>query len=185
MKGIFIACLADRMQGRIKGGSSKHARRRRKKAWLRMLLRIRHKIDEVHKKMSTWLCRNHRVVLIPIFETARMSARRKPDGRSRRLNSKTARAMCTWAHYRFRERLKAKAELFPWCRVIECDEAYTSKTCGRCGQLHHKLGGNKTMRCPHPGCGYVADRDISAARNILLRFLTKRVGVLSKNPSAT
>ena len=142
-----------------------------------MLLRIRRKIDEIHKKMSTWLCRNHRVVLIPIFETARMSARRKPDGRSRRLNGKTAHAMCTWAYYRFRERLKGKAELFPWCRVIECDEAYTSKTCGRCGQLHHKLGGNKTMRCPHPGCGYVADRDISAARNILLRF-----GVLFEDP---
>ena len=24
------------------------------------------------------------------------------------------------------------------------------------------------MRCPHPGCGYVADRDISAARTPLL-----------------
>ena len=99
MKGIFIACLADRMQGRIKGGSSKLARPRRKKAWLRMLSRICHKIDEVHNIMSTWLCRNYRVVLIPTFETARMSARQQPDGRSRRLNGKTAHAMCTWAAF--------------------------------------------------------------------------------------
>ena len=73
-------------------------------------------------------------------------------------NSKTVRGMCTWAHFRFRERLKAKAELFPWCNVIECDEVYTSKTCGRCGRINENLGSNKTMRCPHAGCGYVADR---------------------------
>ena len=84
--------------------------------------------------------------------------------------------MCNWAHYRFRQLLLAKAELFPWCTLLVCDEAYTSKTCGECGELHAKLGAAKTFRCPHPGCGYKADRDVSAARNILLRYLTREVG---------
>jgi putative transposase len=80
--------------------------------------------------------------------------------------------MATWAHYRFRQTLKAKSELFPWVTVVECDEAYTSKTCPRCGKLNHKLGGKEVFVCPHDGCGYVASRDGSAARNILLRYLT-------------
>ena len=67
-------------------------------------------------------------------------------------------------------KLLAKAELYPACRVIVCDEAYTSKTCGQCGAINRKLGGSKVFRCKP--CGYTADRDASAARNILLRYLT-------------
>ena len=40
----------------------------------------------------------------------------------------------------------------------------------QCGEIHHNLGSNKTFKCPW--CDYEADRDISAARNILLRYLT-------------
>jgi hypothetical protein len=65
------------------------------------------------------------------------------------------------------------AELYSWCTVVECDEAYTSKTCGKCGKTHAKLGSNKTFKCPK--CDHEADRDISAARNILLRYLTLEI----------
>ncbi len=34
------------------------------------------------------------------------------------------------------------------CEVIICSEAYTSKTCGNCGFLHSKLGGNREYECP-------------------------------------
>ncbi len=105
------------------------------------------------------------MVLIPVFETSRMVSRG-----GRKINSKTCRNMLTWSHYAFRALLKAKAELYPWVMDIECNEAYTSKTCGGCGVLNHKLGGSKTFRCT--SCGYIADRDINAARNILVRFLS-------------
>ena len=39
--------------------------------------------------------------------------------------------MTNWAHFRFRQTLKAKAELYPGVTVVECTEEYTSKTCGR------------------------------------------------------
>jgi len=52
-------------------------------------------------------------------------------------------------------------------RVVECDEPYTSKTRGCCGEINTKLGDAKTFKC-----GYVADRDINGARNILLRYLS-------------
>ena len=169
MKQLFQLChLADRLQGRIKQAKGTK-RRRRRLAWLRLLERIRNMVNESHKKLATFLCENYRIVLIPKFETQRMVRRR-----DRKLNSKTARGMCTWAHFRFRQRLNEKAELYPWCKVIECDEAFTSKTCGGCGHIHAKLGSSKTFICPK--CGYEADRDGSASRNILLRYLTKNFG---------
>jgi putative transposase len=169
MASLFQECYAaDRLQGRMGTASTKTKRRRRRRAWLRKLVRIQDKIGEVHKKMAAWLCDNYRVVLIPKFETQQMVKR------GSKLHSKTARGMCTWAHFRFRQRLLSRAELSPWCRVIVCDEAYTSKTCGRCGKINYKLGANKTFTCTT--CGYEADRDASAARNILLRYLTREIG---------
>jgi len=42
------------------------------RAYLRLLLRLRYKIDEAHRKLATYLCRNVRIVLLPKFETSRM-----------------------------------------------------------------------------------------------------------------
>jgi putative transposase len=41
----------------------------------------------------------------------------------------------------------------------------TSQNCSNCGQTVVKSLSTRTHRCPH--CGYVADRDENAARNIL------------------
>ncbi len=64
-----------------------------------------------------------------------------------------------------------KMREFPWCRVIIVTEEYTSKTCGACFNVHNKLGGNKRFACPV--CGYEADRDANAARNILIKHLSQ------------
>ena len=78
--------------------------------------------------------------------------------------------MVTWSHYRFQMRLLNKAREYPWCQVVIVSEAYTSKTCGKCGTINNKLGGSKVFKCG--SCGLVCDRDKHAARNILLRYLT-------------
>ena len=41
---------------------------------------------------------------------------------------------------------------------------YTSRKCSRCGEVVKKTLSTRTHQCPH--CGYVADRDENAARNI-------------------
>lgn len=165
MQQIFRLCLhADKIQS--SWAKKKGAKRRSTKiAWHRLLLRIKHLVREVHRKMATWLCENYKVVLIPKFETARMVKRGK-----RKFGNKTARGMVTWSHFAFREILKAKSELFPWVHVVECDEVFTSKTCGCCGEVNWTLGKSKSFTCK--GCKYAADRDVNAARNILVRYLT-------------
>ena len=55
---------------------------------------------------------NHEVVLLPEFRTSQMVVRN-----ARKIRSKTAREMLTWAHYRFRERLLSKVQEWPRCKV--------------------------------------------------------------------
>lgn len=138
-----------------------------RRTWYCMIECIRNLVDEVHKKTALWLCSNYRWILLPLFETSHMTKRRR-----QRIRAKTACAMYTWAHYCFHMWLKQKAQQHPWCHVVEVREDYTSKTCGRCGAIHQDLGGNKTFQCLLAQCRYVADRDMSAAHNILIRTLT-------------
>jgi putative transposase len=168
---IYRLCyVLDDLQSRWSQKEVKHHKRyRMRRAGRRIQAKIRNLVDDLHRKLTKWLVEHYRVVLIPVFETQRMIRRGQ-----RRLHSKTARAMCTWSHYRFRTRLQDKVREHPWCKVIPVTEEYTSKTCGRCGQVHAKLGGNKVFRCPN--CRLVVDRDINGARNILLKYLSTPSG---------
>ena len=144
-----------------------HYRYKFRKAARRIQEKIRNLVGELHKKLALFLCKNYKIILLPEFNVSQMLKRFH-----RRISRKTVRQMVTWAHYRFRQRLLYKQQFFPGCKVIICDEAYTSKTCGKCGFIHAKLGGAKEFKCPNPLCNYHGDRDIHAARNILLRYLT-------------
>jgi len=156
----------DKLQSKWSQPEIRHRKRYRlRRAATRIRKKIRNIVDDVHKRLCNWLVHNYHTILLPEFRTQGMVQKGK-----RKITSKTARNMLTWAHYRFRMRLLNKAREFPWCKVIVCDEAYTSKTCGKCGTLHNKLGGNKVFACPH--CKVTLDRDINGARNILIRYLT-------------
>lgn len=65
--------------------------------------------------------------------------------RSRVINNKTARGMLNWGHFRFRQLLLSKSREYPSCKVVICDEHYTSKTCGACGFVYRDLGGRKVF----------------------------------------
>ena len=143
-----------------------------KRAKSRKFQRLKNKVKECHRKLALFLCENYKVILIPKFEVSKMT-RKKMNGRPRKINNKAARLMRTWSHYAFREYLKSKAEFFPGVKVVEVSEAWTSKTCDECGTIHRNLGSNKVFKCPSPSCHHTADRDLHAAKNILLRYLSR------------
>jgi putative transposase len=131
------------LQGRWSQKQVKHCKRyQMKKAGFRIQLKIRNLVGELHKKMVKWLCSNYRHILLPSFGTKGMvrTLRRKISG-------ETARAMLTWAHYRFRQRLLFEIQEYPWCKVIICSKAYTSITCGHCGKLNREIGKNIIFEC--------------------------------------
>jgi putative transposase len=135
-----------------------------RKAASRIRTKIRNLVDECHKQIAHWLTLNYQVILLPKFETSQMTKKTK-----RKIRTKTARAMLTWAHYRFKQVLKNKAELCG-CNVIDVTEEYTSKTCTACGHIHQKLGGSKVFKCPQ--CGHTLPRDRNGALGILLKALS-------------
>jgi putative transposase len=54
------------------------------------------------------------------------------------------------------------------CRVVFVDPKNTSKMCSRCGNIRKDLSlRDRTYTCPE--CGLSTDRDLNAARNILIR----------------
>lgn len=124
--------------------------------------KIQNRVGEMHNKVIKFLDVNYDTVLLPSFEVSNM-VRKKRAKRQRKLGKKSVREMMSWQHYKFKARLKQRLG----DRVVIVDEAYTSKTCGNCGTLNHKLGGSKRFTCG--SCGLQADRDTHAARNILLK----------------
>lgn len=148
--------------------NSEHRHRliyRFQRAAARIHTKIRALVDDLHRRLAKWLITHYELVLLPEFQSSHMLRKGQ-----RRIRSKTARGMATWSHYRFRQHILHKVREHPGCRIALVNEAYTSKTCGACGHIHRHLGGSKLFKCPQ--CGLTADRDIHAARNILLRWLT-------------
>lgn len=143
----------------------KNRRQRQKmyKAAGRMRTKIQNLVNEAHKQIACYLTQNYRVIFLPTFETSQMVQKVK-----RKIRSKTARAMLTWAHYRFKLFLKQAAHR-RGCVVVDVTEEYTSKTCVRCGHVHSKLGGAKIFKCP--SCGHTLPRDFNGAFGIALKAL--------------
>jgi putative transposase len=52
-------------------------------------------------------------------------------------------------------------------QVIRVNPRYTSQKCYRCGEIVQKSLSVRTHLCP--SCGYIEDRDVNAAKNILKR----------------
>jgi len=157
----------DRLVSRTSSPSLNHHRRyNMKKAQMRLRRKIRNRVDELHRKLALWLCRNFRVVLLPHFDVSRLVKKA-----SRIFGSSTARSMYTLSHFRFRQYLLHKVRQFPMCRVEICTEEYTSQHCGKCGTTRKVKG--RFYECKNKQCGVVLERDGNAARNILLLFCKK------------
>lgn len=143
---------------------NKKRRCRMKKAADRLRWKIRDLRDELHAKTCRFLVDNFDIILIPTFETQKMASKA-----NRKLRSKTVRAMLTWAHFKFKERLKSVAKQYGKT-VIEVNEAYTSKTCSWSGELV-KVGSSERI---HGSDGIRMHRDMNGARGIFLRALAEQ-----------
>ncbi len=168
-------CHSD-LQYRIDEETNKRRRYCMRRAASRIVENIRNLVYEIHKKLCKWLCELYNVVLIPYFDIKGIIPTKKGK---RKLHQNTIAKMVTWSHFRFRRRLINHSKKYKSCQIIVTREAYTSKTCGFCGEINNNLKSSKLFKCP--SCGFTADRDANAARNILLRYLTLHPQSLDKN----
>jgi putative transposase len=79
-------------------------------------------------------------------------------------NRHLARSIADASWGTFKKILCLKAES-AGCRVVEVPPQFTSQRCFDCAKIVRKSLSVRTHLCPH--CGYVEDRDVNAAKNIL------------------
>ena len=124
----------------------------------RLFRKYTHVRDDCHWKLINDLTNTYGGVILPHLQTSRLCGM---------LKSKTNREMFGISHFILKERMSQKCEE-KGAMFASPTEEYTSKTCGNCGVLNHKLGSSETFRCP---CGLVCHRDLHAARNIYMKWL--------------
>jgi putative transposase len=127
----------------------------------RIYTRINNLIDDLHHKTCSFLTKTFNHIILPIFESQKMTKRYKIRGLNRDL--------LQLKHFLFRERLKAKCELRQ-CSLDICTEEFTSKTCGLCGKCT-SVEGEDVFTCDY--CNLVVDRDVNGARNIAIKRLNE------------
>lgn len=133
--------------------------------------KIKHIVQDLHWKTADYLTKHYQVILLPVFNSKQMANKKK-----RKISKTTTRLLLGLQHYSFQQKLLYKAKQ-RGRNVILCKEHYTTKCCGSCGELNHTIGGSKVFKCKK--CNLCMDRDIHAARNILIRALTHSVSELS------
>ena len=123
--------------------------------------RAKNVVKDFHYKTAHYLLRRFRTIVLPDTSSHRW--------RTKALHAGTKQRSMMLRHGMFAERLVQTSSDYAGSRVLRCSEAYTSKQCGACGELNDSLGSSKVFSCA--ACGATADRDVHAARNILLRCI--------------
>ncbi len=156
-------CLhLDKLVGRkmkATGKVNKRFRYKLSKAIDRQRSQIRALVDDLHRKAASLLVNSYKLIFLPTYKTSQMVVKA-----NRKINRKSVRNMLTWAMSRFASHLEQAAKR-KGVLVVRCNEAYTSKTCPKCGHIHKQLGGSKVHKCQ--ACGHKAPRDWVGALNII------------------
>ena len=70
--------------------------------------------------------------------------------------------------YQRRKRMEQKAHRTRDFLYVDCEEHYTSRTCSECDTLRKSFR-PAIFECVNPSCRLVVNRDLNAAKNILIR----------------
>ena len=123
-------------------------------------------VSDLHHKFAFYLVSNFDCIFLPHFETKQMVKRK---GKTRTIRRNTARSMLDLGHYKFKLLLKWYAKKYGK-KVVDCNEAYTSKTRSWSGEIDLKLGSKKVIKDENKLIQ--VDRDVNGARNIFIKCLT-------------
>jgi transposase len=142
-------------------------RHRLKRKIRRLRNKVTNVVNDLHWQFGNFVCKHFDNIIIPVFKTSDLVKKQ-----NRMIGKVTTRMLNVFQHYKFRQRLHYLANKFEK-QVVVCKEPYTSKTCGRCGNVKYDLQGAKIYHCDK--CNLTIDRDYNGARNNgLAYFVTQR-----------
>ena len=137
--------------------STKQKKLRLRNKCYKLRTKAKNIISDFHWKLSSFLCKNYKVILLPIFKSKKMR---------KNLDNISNRVLNLYSHYKFKERMIYQSNKYN-CQLIIVDESYTTKTCGCCGMINNFIGNSNIFWCS--SCKIELERDYQAARNILIK----------------
>lgn len=138
----------------------------------RKLRDLAHKIS---KHLIDLAVKHQSVIVLEKLDGIRTRANKK-----NKYDKKTRGMVNSWAFYQFQTFLEYKANL-AGVQVVYVDPAYTSQDCSKCGTRNEVKG--KKYECSH--CGHQDHRDVNAAFNIALRYLSGHAAYVSSMTAPT
>jgi putative transposase len=136
---------------RRKKGS--HRRRKAAKSTAQTHLKIARQRRDFHYKTAKHYAEHYQVIAVEKLHILNMVQ-----------NHSLAKSIMDASWGTFLDILEEKAERAGH-RVIRVNPRFTSQKCFKCGEIVQKSLSVRTHICPF--CGYIADRDVNAAQNIL------------------
>ena len=150
--------------------------RRLRRKMARERRRLRGYVESAHYDAAKFLLDEHDIIVVPVLKISKLVKRRQGEEAQRLFGSKMARAMYTWSHLLFRQRLINASARYAGRHVYETTEPGTSKTCTHCGAWNAALRlGDKVFECPR--CAIAVDRQLAGARNNFLAAYGMAVGL--------
>lgn len=137
--------------------STKQKKLRLRNKCYKLRTKAKNIISDFHWKLSSFLCKNYKVILLPIFKSKKMR---------KNLDNISNRVLNLYSHYKFKEKMIYQSKKYN-CQLIIVDESYTTKTCGCCGMINNFIGNSNIFWCS--SCKIELERDYQAARNILIK----------------
>ena len=118
--------------------------------------------DDLHWQLAAFLSKRHSAVFLAPPDLKEWTQTQRANG-SVRLAASGLGLFC--------DRLKEScAKRGTW--LPDVDENYTTKTCSACGAINWNVGSSETFCCPY--CHKTMDRDLNAAKNMLLKHIDYR-----------
>jgi len=149
-----------RILSRRKKGS--HRRRKAARSVAKTHLKVERQRRDFHFKAAKQYADNHSLIAVEHLQVANLAH-----------NNHLSKSIYDASWDAFLSILADKAERAGG-RVVQVPARFTTQQCSNCRELVPKSLSVRTHICPH--CGYVADRDTNAARNILQAALTETGG---------
>ena len=147
-----LRTLKRRQQGHSRKVKGSNNRRKSTVRLARLHWRIKNQRNDWLHKVTTQLCRENQTVVIEDLNVAGMLK-----------NHKLARSISDIGFGEFRRQLGYKSKIFG-TELLVADRFFPStKLCWACGRIKDMPLSERVYRCE---CGYVADRDLNAARNL-------------------
>ena len=122
--------------------------------------KMRHRVNDLHKKVAVFLTSNFKEINLGKFSTKCMISNTTSN-----LKDIVKRRAQTLSFFKFNEFIQSMGKKYD-CKIHILDEYKTTMTCHSCKNENKNVGSSKIYKCVNPHCKIELGRDVNASINI-------------------